>query len=101
MTRQSARKGSPTVGEKFPTLAIPPRASYRPCGENGGFPPLFTFGTAHALVLAWLPDGPAAGSGRMTMTFANAQQLAFSMIAALVTSAVFVSAAIGPVVQFA
>lgn len=35
------------------------------------------------------------------MTFANVQHLAFSMIAALVTSAVFVSAAIGPVVQFA
>jgi hypothetical protein len=35
------------------------------------------------------------------MTFANAQQFAVSMIAALVTSALFVSAAIGPVVQFA
>ena len=39
--------------------------------------------------------------GVQTMTFANAQQLAVSMIAALVTSAVFVSAAIGPVVQLA
>ena len=35
------------------------------------------------------------------MTFANARHLALSMIAALVTSAVFVSAAIGPVVQLA
>ena len=35
------------------------------------------------------------------MTFSNAQQLAVSLIAALVTSAVFVSAAIGPVVQLA
>ena len=33
------------------------------------------------------------------MTFISAQQLVVSMIAALVTSAVFVSAAIGPVVQ--
>jgi hypothetical protein len=36
-----------------------------------------------------------------TMTFSNAPQFVLSMIAALVTSAVFVSAAIGPVVQFA
>jgi len=42
-----------------------------------------------------------AGSGSKTMTFATAQQLAVSLIAALVTSAVFVSAAIGPVVQLA
>ena len=35
------------------------------------------------------------------MTFSNAPQFVLSMIAALVTSAVFVSAAIGPVVQFA
>ncbi len=35
------------------------------------------------------------------MTFANTQQFAVSLIAALFTSAVFVSAAIGPVVQLA
>ena len=35
------------------------------------------------------------------MTFSNAHQFALSMIAALFTSAVFVSAAIGPVVQLA
>ena len=35
------------------------------------------------------------------MTFATAQQLAVSLVAALATSALFVSAAIGPVVQFA
>jgi hypothetical protein len=35
------------------------------------------------------------------MTFSNVPSFALSMIAALVTSAVFVSAAIGPVVQFA
>jgi hypothetical protein len=35
------------------------------------------------------------------MTFGNVQQLAVSLIAALLTSAVFVSAAIGPVVQLA
>lgn len=35
------------------------------------------------------------------MTFAHAQQAAVSLFAALVTSAVFVSAAIGPVVQLA
>jgi len=35
------------------------------------------------------------------MTFATTQQLAVSLVAALVTTAVFVSAAIGPVVQFA
>jgi hypothetical protein len=42
-----------------------------------------------------------ARTGSKTMTFINAQQLAVSLIAALVTSAVFVSAAIGPVVQLA
>ena len=35
------------------------------------------------------------------MTFTNLQQLAVSMVAALFTSALFVSAAIGPVVQLA
>jgi hypothetical protein len=35
------------------------------------------------------------------MTFTNAPQLVLSLVAAVVTSAVFVSAAIGPVVQFA
>lgn len=35
------------------------------------------------------------------MTFATTQQLALSLAAALFTSALFVSAAIGPVVQFA
>ena len=40
-------------------------------------------------------------NGRQNMTFANAQQLAFSLVAALITSAVFVSAAFGPVVQLA
>ncbi len=35
------------------------------------------------------------------MTFANVQQLAFSLVAALLTSAVFVSAAVGPIVQLA
>ena len=35
------------------------------------------------------------------MTFTNFQQLAVAMAAALFTSALFVSAAIGPVVQLA
>ena len=42
-----------------------------------------------------------AGSGRKTMTFANTQRFAVSLFAALLTSALFVSAAIGPVVQLA
>jgi uncharacterized protein (DUF2062 family) len=76
------------------------------CGagsEIGGFQPFFPFGTLPALVLAWLSDGPAAGSGRKTMTFnsATARQVAVSLFAAVLTSAVFVSAAIGPVVQLA
>ena len=35
------------------------------------------------------------------MSFVNVQQLALSLVAAVITSAVFVSAAIGPVVQLA
>lgn len=35
------------------------------------------------------------------MNFATTQQLALSLAAAVLTSALFVSAAIGPVVQFA
>lgn len=37
--------------------------------------------------------------GDFKMTFANAPQLAVSLFAALLTSAMFVSAAIGPVAQ--
>jgi len=39
--------------------------------------------------------------GRQTMTFANIHTAAFSLFAAVVTSLVLVSAAIGPVAQFA
>jgi hypothetical protein len=34
------------------------------------------------------------------MTFANLSQLAVSLVAALVTSTIFISAAVGPVGQF-
>jgi hypothetical protein len=69
--------------------------------RNGSFPRYSAFGTRRADLLAWPPDHPPAGSGRKTMTFATTQQLALSLVAALVTSAIFVSAAIGPVVQLA
>jgi hypothetical protein len=66
-----------------------------------GFLPFAQFGTHCADLLAWPSDHPPAGSGRKKMTFGTAQQLAVSLVAALATSALFVSAAIGPVVQFA
>jgi hypothetical protein len=68
--------------------------------ENGGFLRFFAFGTAPAIFLAWLADGPAATSGRQKMTNTSLSQLATSIVAALVASTLFISAAVGPVTQF-
>ena len=45
-------------------------------------------------------DRGTTGSKTMTFNFANIQQLAVSIIGALVASTIFVSAAVGPVGQF-
>ena len=70
---------------------------------NGGFLRFSSFGTLPADIPAWRTDGPAAGSGRnkMTFNFGSIQQVAASLFAALLTSGVLVSAAIGPVAQLA
>jgi hypothetical protein len=41
-----------------------------------------------------------SGSGKKKMTYASLSQLAASLVAALVTSTIFISAAVGPVGQF-
>jgi hypothetical protein len=68
--------------------------------EIGGFLRLFAFGTLPAIYLACSPDGPTSGSGKKKMTYANLSQIATSLLAALVTSTIFISAAVGPVGQF-
>ena len=51
-------------------------------------------------LLAWSSDGPAAGSGRLQMTFnLNLQQFLVSAIGALFAATLFVSAAVGPAGQ--
>lgn len=47
-------------------------------------------------------NGPTAGSGRLKMTFniANLQQVVVSVVGAVLTATLFVSAAVGPVAQF-
>ena len=67
---------------------------------NGGFLRFSAFGTLPAKCLAWLPDGPAAGSGKKKMTSINLSQIAVSLIAALAASTLFISAAVGPAAQF-
>jgi hypothetical protein len=58
----------------------------------------FSFGTAPAKPLAWPPDGPGTAIGDKTMTISlNLQQLAISVIGALIASSLFISAAVGPV----
>jgi hypothetical protein len=71
----------------------------RPIGENGSFPPFSPFGTADAISLAWLRDGPAADQRRykMTLSLHSLQSLAISLIGAVVASSLFLSAAMGPV----
>jgi hypothetical protein len=68
---------------------------------NGGNPRFAGFGTASAILLASLPNGSAAGSGRKTMTFnsANLQQFAISALGALFAATLFISAAVGPAGQ--
>jgi hypothetical protein len=41
-----------------------------------------------------------AGSGRQIMTYTNLSQLSASLVAALVATTIFVTAAVGPAVQF-
>jgi hypothetical protein len=41
-----------------------------------------------------------SGSGKKKMTYANLSQVAASLVAALVASTIFISAAVGPVGQF-
>jgi hypothetical protein len=69
--------------------------------QNRSFAPFFAVGTAGANVVASLPDGPVARSGRKTMTFnfANVQQFAISAIGALLAASLFISAAVGPAGQ--
>jgi hypothetical protein len=68
--------------------------------KRDGFLRFLRFGTLPAICLAWLPDGPAAGSGKKTMTSINLSQIAASLIAALAATTLFVSAAVGPAAQF-
>ena len=70
--------------------------------ESRSFPPLRPIGTLSAKLLAWSRKhpGPHSGSKTMTYNFANLQQLAVSILGALVASTLFVSAAVGPVGQF-
>jgi hypothetical protein len=80
-------------------LARVNRAFSRAFGKFGGFPPFFATGTAGAISLAWLRDGPKAGSRRydMTLSLNTMQSLALSLVGALVASSLFLSAAVGPV----
>jgi hypothetical protein len=68
--------------------------------KNRSFLRFLRFGTLPANCLAWLPDGPAAGSGKKKMTSINVSQIATSLLAALVASTLFISAAVGPAAQF-
>ena len=70
--------------------------------ENGGFPWVSRFGTLPAKLLTCRRTVRTAATGRYEMTFnlANAQQLLASLVGAVIASAIFVSAAVGPVSQF-
>jgi len=58
----------------------------------------FTLARALQISLVWPTDGPAAEIWRHTMTLSlNIQQLAVSVLGALVASSLFISAAVGPV----
>jgi hypothetical protein len=89
----------PKNGEKYRELAPGGGAPFAQSLETGGFLAFSRFGTAPADYLAWLRGGPEAGSGRPTMTlsFNNLQQLAASVIGAVLVGTLFISAAIGPV----
>jgi hypothetical protein len=67
---------------------------------NGRFLPLSPFGTLSAIYLACSGNGSPSGSGKKKMTYVNLSQIATSVLAALVTSTIFISAAVGPVGQF-
>lgn len=80
-------------------MRLNPAAPYATTG-NGRFMRFLRFGTLPAIRLAWLPDGPAAGSGKKKMTSINLSQIAASLVAALAASTLFISAAVGPAAQF-
>jgi len=69
--------------------------------EIGGFAPFSRVGTGYAKLLAWrrINRTPDTGSKTMTFNFANAQQLAVSVLGALLAASLFVSAAVGPAGQ--
>jgi hypothetical protein len=66
---------------------------------DGRFQPFPRFGTLSAIMFAWLADGPGAASGRHKMTIASLSQIATSLVAALATATLFISAAVGPAAQ--
>ncbi|HEX8534745.1 MAG TPA: hypothetical protein VF662_11305 [Allosphingosinicella sp.] len=84
---------SPLIGAGFFDLFIRPQ-------EKHAFLRLSRFGTLPATPLAWSPEWPVTGSGRYKMSNVSLTQLATSLLAALVTSTIFISAAVGPVGQF-
>jgi hypothetical protein len=91
----------PIVGENYQYLKWLVGHRIGPAGINGGFLPFAPFGTVPATSPIWPPDQPAAGSGRLTMTFnfASLQHIAVSAIGAIVTATLFISAAVGPAGQ--
>ena len=68
--------------------------------KNGGNPRLTQFGTVPA-ISSVSPDGPAVHSGRQTMTInlTSLQNVAVSLVGALLAASLFISAAVGPVGQ--
>ena len=89
----------PTVGEKRRSLAWEFRAPIGRLFRNGRIPPLSALGTHPANSRSWSTDGPKAKTGRMKMTlsYTSLQQLALAIVGAVLTSSLFVSAAVGPV----
>jgi hypothetical protein len=66
--------------------------------ENGGFPPFSPLGTPPANLSGMAAGWSGAGIGDKTMSISlNLQQLAVSVIGALLASSMFISAAVGPV----
>jgi hypothetical protein len=77
------------------------RGSMAASSENGGFSPFLRFGTPPATLAAsggW--SDRVQGVTTMTFNISNMQQLAVSIVGALLAATLFVSAAVGPVGQF-
>jgi hypothetical protein len=81
-------------------LAIIPFFFEMANSKNGGNLRLARFGTVSAISVA-SPDGPAVHSGRQTMTInlTSLQNVAVSLVGALLAASLFISAAVGPVGQ--